>query len=187
MLGSVLFWTVAAVAFSRKPRALTLMDRLGRWFYAGSVVITLALWCMVPIAQADRASDPQVTAQIPAWFDAILAIWIPNSMLAAAATAAWGATGAGLFLRFKLYTLFGFNWYYLSEVLPWVVSSKAHAGNVYGRFTSAYQMTAADVWPLAFINGASLILFLCLYAFIAYMERHLRSYTLPRPGAESIA
>ena len=32
--------------------------------------------------------------------------------------------GAGLFLRFKIYTLLGFNWYYMAAVLPWNLSLK---------------------------------------------------------------
>src|SRR5438874_10040672 len=187
MLVSVLFWTVAAVAFSRKRGALTLMDRIGRWFFAATVVVTAALWFFVPMAHADRAADRTVTAMVPAWYDRTLEMWIPNAMLAVSATGAWGATGAGLFFRFKVYTLLGFNWYYLAEVLPWVLSTKAHAGNQFGRLVSAYRITPIDVWPLVFINGASLVLFLVLYAFISLMERNLSSYALPRPDAESAA
>ena len=183
ILGSVLFWCAAAVILSPKRRALRLMDRLGRWFFASALVLTVLLWTFVPIAQADRAGDSTVTARIPDWYDAILELWIPNAMLAVAASAAWGASGAGLFLRFKLYTLLVFNWYYLAEVLPWGMSAKAHAGNRYGRLTSPYQASGADLLPLAFISAASVALFLLLYGFIATMERHLRSYALPSSRA----
>lgn len=161
------------------------MDRLGRWFFATAVALTVILWTFVPIAQADRAGDPTVTARIPGWYDSALELWIPNAMLAVCASAAWGATGAGLFLRFKLYTLLIFNWYYLAEVLPWTLSAKAHSGNQYGRVSSAYQVGTMDLAPVLILSGASVGLFLILYVFIAYLERHLRSYTLPRPDVES--
>ena len=187
MAVSVLFWSTAAVAFSRKRGALTFMNRMGRWFFAATVVFTVAVWFFVPVAQADRAAGSSVTAVVPRWYDAALETWIPNAMLAVAASGAWGSTGAGLFFRFKLYSLLGFNWYYLAEVLPWALGAKAHAGNAGGRFVSPYRLGFADVWPLVFINGASIALFLVLYFFISQVERHLRDYALPRPDAESAA
>src|SRR5687767_11266819 len=166
MLGSVLFWIAAAVAFSRKRGSLNLMNRMGRWFFAAAVVFTLAVWTLVPVAQADRAADSAKTAIVPQWYESALATWIPNAMLAVAASGAWGSTGAGLFFRFKLYTLLGFNWYYLAEVLPWALGSKAHAGNADGRFITAYRVEFRDIWPLMVTNAASIILFLAIYGFI---------------------
>ena len=179
MLVSVVFWIAAAVGFSRRRESLGLMDRMGRWFFAAAVVFTFAVWLMVPVSQADRIGDTQVSALFPRWFDAALEIWIPNGMLAVAASGAWGSTGAGLFMRFKLYTLLGFDWYYLAEVLPWALSAKAHAGNASGRQVTPYAVTLTDVWPLLIINLASFLLFLLLYAFISSVERHLRSHNLP--------
>ena len=187
MLGSVLFWTSAAVAFSRKRGPLTLMNRMGRWSFAAGVIFTVAVWLFVPVGQADRRLDPTVTAIVPEWYDRALEIGIPNGMLAVAASGAWRSTGAGLFFRFKLYSLLGFNWYYLAVVLPWALSAKAHAGNTEGRFSSAYRMTFADIWPLLVTNAASIVLFIVIYGFISYVERHLSDYTLPRPDAESAA
>ncbi len=187
MLGSVLFWTAAAVAFSRRRGRLTLMNRIGRWFFAATVVFTVAVWIFVPVAQADRAADATVTAVFPRWYDAALEAWIPNAMLAVAASGAWGATGAGLFFRFKLYSILGFNWYYLAEVLPWALGAKAHAGYVAGRPITAYSAGFTDIWPLMVTNAASIVLFLVIYAFISYIERQLGAYKLPGPDAESAA
>ena len=187
ILGSVLVWTSAAVLFSRKRGPLTLLNRIGRWFFAVTVIFTVVVWFVVPVAQADRAADATVTAVFPRWYDSAIETWIPNAMLAVAASGAWGATGAGLFFRFKLYSLLGFNWYYLAEVLPWALGAKAHAGYVAGRQLTSYSAGFTDIWPLMVTNAASIVLFLAIYAFISFVERQLGAYTLPRPDAESTA
>ena len=185
MLVSVLGWIGAAVLLSRRRGSLSLMNRLGRLFFAGSTVVVVGMWSLVPVVYASRVSDLQVTAIIPRWYDQVIDFGVPNAMLCTAASGAWGATGAGLFLRFKIYTLLGFNWYYMAAVLPWNLSLKMRER----AWTPArpYRVGSSDLGPLVVINGASILLFLLIYAAILYIEKSLRAHTLPRvnsaPGA----